>query len=323
MSRTPAQQKWQLAYGKRRRRAFVAAGLRTDGKPRIGPKPCGCLYGSCLKCAKTTNALIIKPERIAAMWADYTSGMSLTAVGEKYGRNRGSLREVFAKRGLKVRPTTKPKLGFGVLIPEPSLAEMKAMIARLPRLSVPSELKIHWRKWSLQRRRWFIAMLREKFPSNRPTGPFSKNVTPFEYGTQLVHEIAKKMNAGRTSQTKLISLKPTSVGVIYRDHPYFWDRLDSYVRGTGWRPGVGRPLLKHIIWEETNGRPVPPATMVIQKDGNKNNFDPSNLALLSMAENAIRNKTAGKIRKGTVAASALLKRFNRMDNIPLLTRRNA
>jgi hypothetical protein len=309
---TKARHQQRLKYGRDRRAAFIAARLRSDGVPRIGPKPCGCLFGSCLECAKTTNSLILKPALVKAMWADYEAGMSLMGVARKYGKHRKSLNQVFARRGYKLRPVaTVPKLGFGVKIPEPSLKEMKAMIAGLSRMNVPPELKLHWRKWSLARRRWFIQLLRERFPSNRPAGPFSRNVIPFEYGTPLAHEIANKMNVGRTSQTKLIAFKLTSEGVIYRGKIYFWDHNDSYVQGTRWTPEKGRPLLTHIMWEDSTGQPVPYRTMVIQKDGNKNNFEPGNLELITMADNAIRNKTAGKIRKGDIGTRALLDRFNR------------
>lgn len=43
-------------------------------------------------------------------------------------------------------------------------------------------------------------------------------------------------------------------------------------------------VFKHrLIWERTHG-PIPPGCVVIFKDGNKRNFDPDNLALVTMAE---------------------------------------
>lgn len=33
----------------------------------------------------------------------------------------------------------------------------------------------------------------------------------------------------------------------------------------------------HIVWEEANGRPVPPHTVIVFADGDKRNFDPDNL----------------------------------------------
>jgi hypothetical protein len=284
-------------YDRARRKAFVAAGLRTDGKPRVGRKPCGCLYGSCLKCATAENALILKPALVAAMWADYEAGMTLSAVGRKYGRGRKGLAEIFKRRGYKLRPAPVPRLGYGVKIPEPTAEELAALIAKLPRLSVPPEIKVHWRKWPLAQRAEFIQMMRKKFPSNRPTKPFSSNVIPFDYGTPEVHAIAKEMNRGRTSQTKIIALKPCSEGVIYRGRIYFWDKHDVYVQGTKWTPENGRPVLTHVVWKDATGQPVPARTMVIQKDGNKNNFAPENLALISMAENGMRNSIPARLKK--------------------------
>lgn len=47
----------------------------------------------------------------------------------------------------------------------------------------------------------------------------------------------------------------------------------------------------HVLkWEEYHGRQVPPKHVVRMKDGNKRNFARDNLALVSMAENAIMNK---------------------------------
>ncbi|MCL4441540.1 MAG: HNH endonuclease [Firmicutes bacterium] len=47
---------------------------------------------------------------------------------------------------------------------------------------------------------------------------------------------------------------------------------------------------KHIlIWEERNG-PVPPGYAVIFGDGNRRNFDPNNLILVSRAQLAVVNK---------------------------------
>ena len=47
----------------------------------------------------------------------------------------------------------------------------------------------------------------------------------------------------------------------------------------------------HVMkWEEYHGQPVPPKHVVRLKDGNKRNFARENLALVSMAENAILNK---------------------------------
>ena len=286
-----------LERGRSYQAAHVAAGRRTDGKPRAGKKPCGCLAGSCLKCANPGNKLHIQPETVAAMYADYNRGLSFEAVGRLYplrngkARAHGEISNIFRRRGLKVRPLKGrvPRLGFGVRIPEPSEKEIRELIARLDRLRVPDEMKIHWRKWPLAKRRAFVKKMRVKFPSTRPTTPFSSNVHPFEYGEPRVHRISAQMNAGRTSRTKVIALKPGSEGVIWDGQIFFWSG-DYYFRGMGWRPGgASRSPLGQAVWEKHHRRPVPEKFTVIQKDGNKNNFAPKNLALRSMGECAILN----------------------------------
>ena len=284
----------RLAYGRRRRCGFIKLGLRTDGKPRIGKKPCGCLFGSCLKCAKTTNALILKPKLITAMWADYSDGMSLTGVAKKYGKHRKSLNQVFGRRGLKLRPVkTVPRLGFGVRIPDPAHCEIKAMIAQLKHLAVPAPMKQVWKRWSFPQRQAFIKKLRIKFPSTMPTGKFSANVTPFKYGDAHVHAIADKLNVGRTSQTKVVSLKPGSEGVIYQGVIFFWTTSTGPNSSgpTGYQAWrfPNRKSLHRVIWEQTHGRPVPEKFTVIHSDGNKNNFTSANLKLRSKADCARQN----------------------------------
>jgi len=287
----------QKDYRARRSAAFKAAGLRCDGKPLAPVKPCGCHTQCCLKCAKPGNKLHIQPAVVAAMYADYNRGLSFAEVGRLYPlangkrRQHGEIGNIFRRRGLKVRPlkSRAPKLGFGVRIPEPTEKEIRALIAGLDRLRVPAEIKIHWRKWSLAKRLEFVKKLRVKFPSTRPSTPFSKNVEPFRYGEPHVHEIAARMNVGRNSHTKVIALKPGSEGVIWDGQIFFWAG-DYYFRGTGWRPGgASRSPLGQAVWEKHHRRPVPEKHTVIQLDGNKNNFDPKNLGLRSMADCARMN----------------------------------
>lgn len=280
-----------------RRRTNVAAGLRCDGKTRVGRKPCGCLMGSCMKCRKTVHSRKLE-KLVKQMHADHVAGLGFGALERKYGRYRSGIRDLFTRRGLWCRPprSKKPALGYGVRIPEPTLEEIKAAVAAMTRMRVPSRLTIHWRRWNLKKRYWFVKLARQKFPSTRPQGPFSRNVIPFDYGTPLAHKLAEKLNRGRNSQTKRTTIRMTSEGVIYRGEFFHWGSGMAYVRGQGWRAGVGRPLLTHLIWEKHNRRPVPPQHIVIQKDGNKNNFEPRNLALLSMADNCRRNSIPQRLK---------------------------
>ena len=291
----PRKTRQQLAAAKKIRNAkyraaFVARGLRCDGRPRAPRKPCGCRNGRCLRCMGPGDKGYFTPVEITAMYADYTGGMSLTAVGEKYGVDRKSVGGNFTRRGLALRPQKKPALGFGVRIPEPTENQIQTLIAGLTRLCVPPALKQVWKRWPLAKRRDFIKKLRVKFPSTRPTGPFSAGVTPFEYGTPAAHAIVARRNLGRTSQTKVAALKPGSEGVMHGGLLYFW--IHSHNRGEGYQCG-GKPqerfFLHRVLWEKFNGRPVPPQMTVIHADGNKNNFSRNNLTLRSMADCARMN----------------------------------
>ena len=290
MTKAEHVRKLKRLAGSRRRAAFVARGLRCDGKPRAKRKPCGCLAGSCLMCSKGSKRILLNAE-VKKMWADYAAGMTLSGVGRKYGRDRKTLNGIFERRGYKLRPVkTIPALGFGVKIPEPSAAEVRVMIAGLKHLTVPAPLKIHWRKWTMPRRRSFIKKLRVKFPSTRPTLPFSGNVEPFEYGSPRAHEIVARLNVGRTSQTKVAAMKLGSEGVIWNGQLFYWIK-NPQGSGDGYQRGgtpAQRVFLHHVLWEEKHG-PVPAGMTVIHLDGNKNNFDPRNLALRSMADCARMN----------------------------------
>lgn len=48
-------------------------------------------------------------------------------------------------------------------------------------------------------------------------------------------------------------------------------RLRKAKANDGWR------MKHHLVWEEANGRPVPPSTMIVFADGDRRNFDPENL----------------------------------------------
>lgn len=77
---------------------------------------------------------------------------------------------------------------------------------------------------------------------------------------------------------------------------------------------------KHIlIWEEHNG-PVPPGHVVIFGDGNRRNFDPDNLILVSRAQLAVLNKRrliqddADLTRTGIIVADVYRKIGERKKN---------
>lgn len=62
---------------------------------------------------------------------------------------------------------------------------------------------------------------------------------------------------------------------------------DGYIEE---RVSRGKFMHKHVvIWEQHHGKKVPKGHCVVFEDGNNRNFEPSNLKLLSRAENMLRN----------------------------------
>lgn len=266
---------------------------------------------------------MLKPELVAAMWHDYdTLKMSLSKVARKYGRSRKSISEVFIRRGHVLRPFKRPPFDpvTGRVIPlkEPTNAELKVIISKLKRVIVPQELKTLWRRWSLKKRGDFIAQVRKHLanPHDRPTTPFSKNVVPFDYTTPAARKIVERMNKGTTSQTKKAQLKPSCQGVIYKGTLWYWAperNHGAYYTGR-WTPEHGRPSLHHTIWEEHFG-PVPVSNTVIFKDGNYNNFLPSNLALRTRAQCAMENSPTVRFRDNPTDPKLIAMNKNRIAKI--------
>jgi hypothetical protein len=248
---------------------------------------------------------------------DYERPMALRAVARKYDMDASTLRAVFRRNKLRIRPFKKvPRQANGSPIRYVpfTLRELDRLIARASRILIPAELKYEWRHWSLKRRGWFIARMRKRLrlPGERPETPFSANIEPFAYGSPRAHELARRTNAGCDSRTKRVQIHLNSQGVIYKGRLYFWVR-DHASRKTGayyigpWRPDTGRPALHRIIWEETNGRPVPARHVVRFADGNRNNLAPSNLVLATRNDLARENQAAGRTRKSREMTSLLLR----------------
>jgi hypothetical protein len=257
----------------------------------------------------------LDPE-IYRMHADYTKGMSLAAVGRKYGRHRGSVRELFESRGLAIRPPVMkipPKYANGQIIPAKLITEkeLTALIAREPKLRVPVELKLEWRKWSWERRGKFIARLRAKLnsPNDRPKTPFSSNVEPFDYSSARAQSICAQMNKGTDSRNARIKLDICSQGVIYDGKLWFWCRSKriGYQMGP-WTPGEGRPCLHRVLWEKANGRKLRADEVVRFIDGNWNNLVPENLTIATRNDLARENQAAGLTRKSREVVDVLLRR---------------
>jgi hypothetical protein len=251
----------------------------------------------------TFRRSVVKPvpkAQVMAMYADYQTGMSLSAVGRKHRNIIGNtVRDIFEKRGLVVREVPnrwerhKANGCFARMKPKTE-KKITAMIAAMTRLTVPAALRLDWRKWPMSRRGEFIRRSRKSLAKNHgrvfaPTTPHSSNVQPFDYTTPAARVIAEKDNVGKNSQECPTKLKPASQGVIYKGTLYYWSAGIGYQCCLGiYDPEVGRPQLHRVIYEEHFG-PIHAGMTVIQKDGNKNNFSPDNLALRSMADCARLN----------------------------------
>lgn len=254
----------------------------------------------------------ISADLISRMYADYSAGASLNEVARRFGRSRQSVRDAFVRRNYPIRQVCvfKHRLPNGRIAPYVSLTaeQIEALIKKSTRLRVPAELKFEWRRWPMERRGEFIARLRAHLasPHDRPSSPFSDNVTPFDYTAPEARAIVAAMNAGTNSRDARIKLDICSQGVIYKGRLWFWSHKIGYQNGP-WTSEGGRQALHRVIWEETNGRPVPPAHCVVFLDGNVNNFAPENLGLLSRNENARRNQAGALLRKSRERTALLLK----------------
>lgn len=237
---------------------------------------------------------IVMPKRVKwaevqAMYADYMKGgMSLKAVERKYGR--ADVRVIFLNRGLAVRESPHGKSAKGAngcVLPcrKHTKDEIIRLILASKKVALPEALKQEWRHWSLERRGDFAARLRavmtlDKVFKGRPTGPFSDNVVPFEYGSPAAHAIADRMNAGVGSRGALVKLDLGSEGVIWGGRLWFWSPKVGYQCGP-WKMGKGRPALHHAIYEQHHGVKLQRGEVIRMKDGNWNNLDPENLVRLS------------------------------------------
>lgn len=253
-------------------------------------------------------------EFVAAAYAQYTAGASLSEVSRRLQRSRRGVAEMFHRRGLKLRPCEIVMVRDGTtgrMLAAPLLtdAEIEALVEGARKMEVPKALAREWRKWPLERRRDFIDRVRAKLQpeSDRPTSPFSANVQPFDYATPEAREIAARMNAGCNSRNKRVQLRFGSQGVIYDGKLWFWAPKTGYLHGR-WSPEAPRPQLHHVIWQKAQGREVPADGVIRFVDGNPNNFDPANLVLATRNDLARENQAASLFRRSRERTAALLRR---------------
>jgi hypothetical protein len=189
--------------------------------------------------------------------------------------------------------------------------EVERIASRQTKVRVAPELKLEWRRWPMEKRGRYIALLREKLGlKGRPSGQFSANVTPFDYTTAAAREIMSRKNAGLTSQQAVCKIDVCSEGVIYDGELWFWSEKAGYALGVRWTPERGRPLLHHVIWEKANG-PVPDGYVVRMKDGNPNNLALENLALTERNTVCRENQARVLLQKSRERTAVLLSRNQR------------
>ena len=126
----------------------------------------------------------------------------------------------------------------------------------------------------------------EEYLTREKPGCFPKENQPWNKGKSFQsggRSIETQFRSGHRPQNWL----PVGTEVIDKDN-----FLKRKVRDDA-PPTMSRLNWKfvHVLkWEEYHGRPVPPKHVVRLKDGDRRNFEPDNLVLLRMAENAVLNK---------------------------------
>lgn len=97
------------------------------------------------------------------------------------------------------------------------------------------------------------------------------------------------------------------IGTIMPDtEGYLRIKLRERIPGAGengWNSKVWK-LYQHQVWEAANG-PIPPKHIVVFKDGNRSNCALENLELISMAENARRNRMWNRLPRELAEAIQL------------------
>jgi hypothetical protein len=264
------------------------------------------------------------PEFVEAIYNDYMAhGEVVARIAARWNRNPSSIGALLAKWGLIERSPArrdaikKRQRDSGARFAagnRATPAELEEIIAAATKMAIPPQLSWEFKNWTMEKRAWFIGRLRAKLrsPDDRPETPFSANVEPFDYTTPRARAIKDRLNAGLNSQKAVCRIDIGSQGVIYKDELYYWAEGTGYCRRGAWTPEIGRPLLHRLIWEEVHG-PLPAKHCVFFKDDNHNNFDPDNLGLMSMNENARRNQAAALFRKSRERTAALLRRSQRKE----------
>lgn len=258
----------------------------------------------------------VPPGTIPALYEKYQNGASLISLASPLGRSDSWLRGMFIRHGYEIRQASCQRSGHrhaGAIAPRRRLtqAEVDAIADSLSEIRVPASLASEWHHWPLARRGAFIARVRDRLkPSDsRPDKPFSSNVTPFDYATPEAHAIA----ATTTSDHCRHVIHVCSQGVIWRDQLFYWNSAGGGYEQQDTR-SRGRRALTRVIWENIHGTSVAPNHVIVCKDGNPNNLDPSNLEQRSREELLRENQAAALFRISREKTGLLLKRFQSADS---------
>jgi hypothetical protein len=249
-------------------------------------------------------------EKVAAMHAEYLAGALFSEIGRKWGCRSSSVRNAFKRRRLKLLDRSNVgrfKKSRRLLTDEESIA----LIDELHDVQVPEALHYTWRRWSWEKRRWWVDMVKPKRPLHKrmPDGPCSANVRPFDYCTPEARAIVDAMNAGKDSRGAVIKMNLCSEGLIFEGKLWFWNwKLRRYSTGL-YQVETGRRECLHWFLYERHYGPVPPDMVVRHRDHNQNNLDPANLMLMTRNELARENQATGLQRKAQLHTAALLKRL--------------
>ena len=260
---------------------------------------------------------------VDTIYSQYWAGASMRFLARQYGKHRNTLREVFRRRGLPIRESASHPQGYDRssvrFLPARKFTatEIDAMIAELDGIKVPEPLKAQWRSWTMDKRAALLTKIRKRFPSYRPTTAYSPNVQPFDYSTPVAWEIVERDNVGSNSQIFPDKLKLCSEGVIYKDRLWYWCGKSTGYYASQFKPGIGRPPLHHVIYQEHNG-PLPKSHTVIFLDGNPNNLSVGNLGLRSRAECANQNQSKALLARSRQLVQTILNRQQSATNEHLI-----
>lgn len=240
------------------------------------------------------------------MHADHVAGMRLFELQQKYGKTKTSIRQAFEARGMKLIPWSDGR--FVRTLKLKTKKELITLAGEMTRVVVHPAIKTEWREWSMEKRKWWIALVRERLGPlhSRPSGEFSSNVVPFEYGDAILEDWLREKNGGKSSHTAGCKVKVCSQGVMWGGALWFWSRKAGYQEGIPWHIAKARRLLHVAIYESVHG-PTPPHSVIRYNDGNWNNLDPGNLRCETRNNLARENQAKSLTAKSRAKTAALLK----------------